>query len=167
MPVRRRSKLAPKASLLSDADKICERYRLPKVSEDRLDKAMVKRLIRVKDETENWISNIRSSATQNVGLERTRISTNFYKLSKRCSQALLAYNAGAFKLKTAWGDYHRVQDCLAPMCDGQDELGHIKQCPHYNTKWEDSFEGDSRKLATYFVAIDKERRKRWKGECLF
>ena len=156
-----------KNSILSDADKICSKYRIPSVSENQLDRKMVKKLVKVKDETENWISNIRSSATQNVGLERTRTSTNFYRLSKRCSQALLAFNAGAFKLKTAWGDYHQVQACLAPLCDGRDELEHIKKCSFYDTKWEEEFNRDSRQLATYFVAIDKERRKKWKGECLF
>ena len=121
----------------------------------------------MQDEIENWISNVRSSVTQNVGLERTRISTNFYKLPKRSSQALMAFNAGAFKLKTAWGDYHQAQGCLAPLCDGKDELEHIKLCPFYEAKWDEEFNRDSRKLATYFVAVDKERRRKWKGECLF
>ena len=132
-----------------------------------LAKHIVKRQIKVRDETRNWISNIRSSVTQNVGLERVRISTNFYKLSKRESQSLLAFNAGALKLKTAWGNYHKVQDCLAPLCDGRDDLEHIKRCPHYTTKWDESCEKDSKLLAKYLVALDRERRRRYKGECLF
>ena len=160
-------RLSPETSTLQEADLICAKYRLPKVSEGRLDKALVKRQIRLQDEIENWISNIRSPATQNVGLEMTRISTNFYRLPKRSSQALMAFNAGAFKLKTAWGDYHQAQGCLAPMCGGNDELEHIKQCPFYETKWEEDFNKDSKKLATYLVAVDRERRRKWKGECLF
>ncbi len=119
------------------------------------------------DEIETWISNVTSPATQNVGIERTRISTNFFRLSKRETQALLAFNAGAFKLKTAWGGYHDIQTCLAPMCDQPDEIEHIKRCPHYESRWKDSFKDDCLTLAKYFVALDRERRRRWKGECLF
>ena len=108
-----------------------------------------------------------SPATMNVGLERLRTSTTFYRLQKREYQALVAYNAGALKLKTAWGDYHEIQSCLVPLCDGKDELNHIKLCAFYATKWEEEFIKDSRMLAKYLVAVDKERRRRWRGECLF
>ena len=159
--------LNPKSSAVTYMDEVCTRYRIPKVSEGKLDKPLIKRQIKVADETRIWISNVKSSATQNVGTGRMRLSTNLYKLPKRSSQALLAYNAGALKLKTAWGEYHEIKDCLEPMCDGRDELGHIKICPYYATKWEDEYERDSKLLATYLVAIDKERRRKWKGECLF
>ncbi len=76
-------------------------------------------------------------------------------------------NAGALKLKTALGEYHEIKDCLEPMCDGKDELGHIKICPYYTTKWKDEYEMDSKMLAIYLVGVDKERRRKWKGECLF
>ena len=154
-------------SALALADQICEKYGIPRVSEMKLDKRLVKKQIKVADETKNWISNLKSSATQNVGLERNRLATNFYRLPKRGSQALLAYNAGALKLKTAWGDYHKVKDCLAPLCDGKDDLDHIKRCPHYSTRWEEDFNQDSRKLSKYLISIDKERRTMYKGECLF
>ena len=160
-------RLSPDSSTLWEADLLCAKYRIPKVSEGPVNKALVKRWIREQDETENWVSNVRSSVTQNVGLERVRISTNFYKLPKRSSQALVAYHAGAFKLKTAWGSYHKVQDCLAPMCGEKDELDHIKSCPFYDTKWKEEYEKDVKQLATYFVEVDKERRRKWKGECLF
>ncbi len=38
------------------------------------------------------VSNLLSSATENVGNERVRLSTNFYKLSKKDNQCLLAYS---------------------------------------------------------------------------
>ena len=119
------------------------------------------------DEIDIWVSNVKSSATRNVGLERMRASTNFYKLSKREAQALIAFNASAFKLKTAWGDFHKVQTCLAPLCDGLDGLEHIKVCQFYKVKWADTFDKDSLLLARYLVGVDKERRRRWRGECLF
>ena len=128
---------------------------------------MVKKQVKLKDEIDNWISNVASTATKKVGLERLRVSTNFYSLTKRESQALIAHNAGAFKLKTAWGKYHEVQACLAPLCGGRDDLDHIKHCPFYKAVWRDDFEEDCKQLAKYFVAVDVERRRKWKGECLF
>ena len=133
----------------------------------QLDKWLSKKQFRTLDLVDNWVSNLVSPATRNVGLEMTRTSTTFYKLRKREYQALVAYNAGAFKLKTAWGDFHEIQSCLAPLCDGLDELEHIKLCAFYTTKWEKDFIEDSRQLAKYLVGVDKERRSRWKGECLF
>ena len=119
------------------------------------------------DEIKIWVSNVKSSATRNVGLERMRVSTNFYKLSKREAQALIAFNASAFKMKTSWGDFHKIQSCLAPLCSGKDDLEHIKRCPFYTVKWADSYTEDSLLLARYLVGVDRERRRKWKGECLF
>ena len=127
----------------------------------------MKRKVKLGDEIDNWIDNLLSPATQNMGLERVRLSTNFFRLSKRESQALLAFHAGAFKLKTSWGTYHRDQSCLVPLCDGMDELTHIQRCPFYKAKWEDKFKEDCQAFAKYLVAVDYERRRRWKGECLF
>ena len=132
-----------------------------------LDKGIVKRQIRLLDEIEDWVSNILSSTTNNVGIKRVRLSTNFHKLSKRESQALIAYNSGAWHMKTSWGNYHVVQSFLAPLCDGRDELVHIQKCSFYTTRWSDEFSNDCKLLAKYLVNIDKERRKRYKGECLF
>ena len=159
--------LNPNNSLLGNVDELCRLYKLPPVSSQELDPGRIKFKVKVRDEIDIWMSNLLSSATQNVGLERLRLSTNFYTLTKRQSQALIAYNAGAFKLKTAWGDYHEVKDCLAPLCDGKDELDHIKVCPHYETEWEEAFSQDSKQLSSYFVKVDRERRRRWRGECLF
>ena len=132
-----------------------------------LDKGIVKRQIRLLDEIEDWVSNILSSATNNVGIEKVRLSTNFHKLSKRESQALIAYNSGAWHMKTSWGNYHVVQSCQAPLCDSRDKLVHIQKCSFYTTRWSDEFSNDCKLLAKYLVNIDKERRKRYKGECLF
>ena len=160
-------RLLPTCSLIHTVDEICKSYKIPAVSMTLLDKTLIKRQIRLKDEIDIWVSNVKSSATRNVGLERVRQSTNFYRLSKREAQALIAFNASAFKLKTAWGDFHKIQLCLAPLCDGEDGLEHIKRCPYYMTKWADKFEKDSLLLARYLVGIDRERRRRWKGEFLF
>ena len=46
-------RLAPETSTLTEADLICAKYRIPKVSLGRLDKALVKRQIRLQDEIEN------------------------------------------------------------------------------------------------------------------
>ena len=160
-------RLLPTSSLINSVDEVCRQYRIPRVSETPIDKVLIKRQVKLFDEIEIWTSNVRSSATRNIGLERTRQSTMFYNLSKREAQALIAYNAGAFKLKTSWGDFHKVQTCLAPLCDQRDELEHIKQCPFYKVQWADSFNEDSLLLARYLVGVDRERRMRWKGECLF
>ena len=160
-------RLLPKNNLLDFTDEICERYGIPAVSSNRLDKKLVKWRIKLVDETENWLSNLASTATENVNLERVRLSTNFHVLSKRESQSLIAFHAGAFMLKTAWGDFHEIQSCLAPMCDGLDQLDHIKVCPFYRTRWDESYNSDCKQLARYFVLIDRERRRTWRGECLF
>ena len=160
-------RLLPASSLINTVDMICTRYKIPAVSRMLLDKTLVKRQIKLMDEIDIWISNIKSSATKNVGLERVRLSTNFHKLSKREAQALIAFNASAFKLKTAWGDFHKVQTCLAPLCDGLDGLEHIKICPFYKVKWAESYNEDCLLLARFLVGVDNERRRRWKGECLF
>ena len=154
-------------SLIQFTDQICEKYKLPCVSENHLDKRLVKQRIKVSDEIETWISNVMSPATQNVGPERKRPSTNFFILSKRESQGILAYNAGAFKLRTSWGDYHQDQLCPAPLCGGPDTLEHIKTCPFYRSKWKEDYNKDIKQLAKYFVMIDRERRHAWRGECLF
>ena len=104
---------------------------------------------------------------RNVSLERTRVAMRMLRLTKREAQALIAYNAGAFKLKTAWGDYFESKNCLAPLCGGQDTLDHIKGCRFYKTMWDHNFAKDPRMLAKYFVNIDKERRRYWRSECLF
>ena len=157
----------PGNSLLSMANSICDKYNMPKVSETELDKVLVKRQARIFGEIEIWLSNVMSPVTQNVGLERMRLATNFFKLSKRESQALIAFNAGAFRMKTSWGDFHDNKSCLARLCGGLDDLEHIKRCPHYETKWAESFDKDCLTLAKYLVAVDRERRRRWKGESLF
>ena len=160
-------RLLPKNNLIHFTDQVCEKYNLPAVSENHLDKRMVKQRIKVCDEIETWASNVMSPATQNVGPERRRPSTNFFILSKRESQSLLAHNAGAFKLRTSWGDFHQNQECPAPLCGGPDTLEHIKSCPFYRTKWKEDYNKDCKQLAKYFVAIDRERRHAWRGECLF
>ena len=160
-------RLLPNHNLLNYADKICEKYKLPAVSEQQLVKKLVKKKIKMMDEIDNWVSNVTSTATRNVSFERLRPSTNFYSLTKRESQSLLAFNAGALMLKTAWGDFHERKNCLAPLCDGQDTLEHIKICHYYKTKWRDDLQVDCKALAKYLVAVDRERRQTWRGECLF
>ena len=73
----------------------------------------MKKQIKLRDEIENWISNVPSSATKNVSLEMVRLSTNFYSLTNQ-----------AFKLKTAWGDFHEVPACLVLLCDKLDARAH-------------------------------------------
>ena len=160
-------RLLPNNNLLDYTDKICMKYKIPLVSEQRLDKGLIKKRIKVVDQIETWIDNVTSPATENVSSEVVRPSTNFYPLTKRESQGLLAYNAGAFMLKTSWGDYHQQQHCLAPLCDGMDELEHIKVCQYYVTEWKADYSKDVKALAKYFVTLDRERRRVWRGECLF
>ena len=71
--------------------------------------------------------------TKNVSLEMVRLSTNFYSLTNQ-----------AFKLKTAWGDFHEVPACLVLLCDGSETLEHIKQC---QLKWKDEYSEDCKQLA--------------------
>ena len=160
-------RLLPKNNLIQFTDQVCEKYNIPAVSENHLVKKMVKQKIRLCDEIDIWISNAMSPATMNVGAERLRPSTNFFILTKRKSQSLIAFNAGALKLRTSWGDFHQDQRCPAPLCGGSDSLEHIKTCSFYRTKWKDDYNKDCKQLAKYFVAIDRERRHAWRGECLF
>ena len=160
-------RLAGETSLLGHMDKCCGKYDIPPVSSVELDKGLVKQRIKLLDEIEIWMENIRSPVTRNVGPQRLRLATNMFRLTKRESQALIAYNAGAFKLKTAWGNFFRVKKCLAPLCDGPDSLSHIKSCKFYKTVWDHKFDSDPRWLAKYLVNIDRERRRCWRGECLF
>ena len=117
-------KISPTNSLISMVDSVCRQNKVPEVSKMQLDKALVKRRVKLLDEIEIWLDNVTSTSTKNVGLERTRLTTNFFKLTKRESQAL-------------------IQDCLAPLCSGRDELEHIKRCPFYKVSWEDSFTEDN------------------------
>ena len=135
-------RLTPKNNLIEFTDEVCIKHKIPPVSKNHLDKRLVKRSIKLSDETETWMKNIKSTATKNVGLERVRQSTNFHILSKKESQSIIAYHAGAFMLKTAWGDFHKDQSCLAPMCGGEDRLEHIQNCKFYRTRWREAFESD-------------------------
>ena len=154
-------------SSLGLMDDICMKYNIPPVSVHELHKPLVKSRIKVVDQMNNWISNLMSSATKNVGLNMIRISTNFHRLSKRESQAIIAYNAGSLRLRTAWGDYYKDKNCLDPFCYGRDTLNHLKVCPFYETKWQDKFYSDIKLLAKWLGDIDRERRRRWKDEKLF
>ena len=58
----------------------------------------MKKQIKLRDEIENWISNVPSSATKNVSLEMVRLSTNFYSLTNQ-----------AFKLKAVSVLQHEVE----------------------------------------------------------
>ena len=98
-------------------------------------------------------------------LNRMFLKEEFPKVSTE-AQALIAFNASAFKLKTVWGDFHKVQTCLAPLCDRLDKQEHIKVCRFYKVKWEDMHNKDSLLLARYLAGVDRERRRRWRGECL-
>ena len=160
-------KLMPERSMVTAINERCRHYGMPDVSDHELDKKLVKQQTRLKDETMIWLSNVASPVTKDVTAERLRQAARFLKLSKREAQALIALNAGSLKLLTAWGDYHEEQRCLAPMCDGDDELEHIKKCPFYDTKWENKFEGDVMMTSRYIVDIDLERRRRWKSKPLF
>ena len=90
-----------------------------------------------------------------------------HRMTKRESQAIIAYNAGNLRLKTAWGDYFADKSCLVRMCDQRDNLSHLKRCPFYMTAWRDQFYEDIKLLARWLVALDRERRRRFKGEKLF
>ena len=154
-------------SSLGLMDDICTKYNIPPVSTSALHKPLIKRRIKIVDQMDNWVSNLMSSATRNVGLNMIRTSTNFHRLSKRESQAIIAYNAGSLRLRTAWGDYYKEKNCLDPFCYGQDTLNHLKVCPFYETKWNDEFYSDIKLLAKWLGDIDRERRRRWKDEKLF
>ena len=57
-------------------------------------------------------------------LNRMFLKEEFPKVSTE-AQALIAFNASAFKLKTVWGDFHKVQSLLL-----QGEVGghvHVQQ----------------------------------------
>ena len=160
-------RLMPERIMLSQIDSICLENGLPRVSEVELDKNLVKWRIKLGDETDIWASNVSSPVTQNVSMERIRQAARFYTLNKREAQALIAYNAGALKLKTAWGDYHEVQECLAVLCGEKDEIEHIKKCNLYETKWKSEYDHSLKSLDRFLVTLDLERRQRWRKECLF
>ena len=148
-------------------DAVCRRYGIPEVSNNELYKPLVKNRIKVVDRMDSWMSNLLSPVTRNVGLNMIRISTNFHRLSKRESQGIIALNAGSLRLRTAWGNYYEDKNCLDPFCYGQDTLNHLKVCPFYETKWKDSFYDDVKLMADWLLAVDRERRRRWKDEKLF
>ena len=154
-------------SSLGLIDNICRKYRMPLVSNSYLHGGLVKQRVKLMDEIDTWISNLLSPVTMNVGLNRTRISTNFHRMTKRESQAIIAYNAGNLRLKTAWGEYYKDQSCLVRFCGQRDNLSHLKRCSFYTTTWRDKYYEDIKLLARWLVAVDKERRRRFKGEKLF
>ena len=57
-----------------------------------------------------------------MGVNRMRISTNFHRMTKRESQAILSYNAGNLRLRMAWGEYYQDKSCLVRFCDQKDNL---------------------------------------------
>ena len=154
-------------SSLGLVDDICRKYQIPLVSANQLHSGLVKQRVKLMDEIDTWIGNLLSPVTMNVGLSRIRISTNFHRMTKRESQAILAYNAGNLRLKTAWGEYYQDKSCLVRFCDQRDNLSHLKRCSFYTTTWRDKYYEDIKLLARWLVAIDKERRRRFKGEKLF
>ena len=83
----------PKNNLIDYTDQVCIRH---PVSSNHLNKRLVKGRIKLTDEIETWLNYVKSSATENVGLERVR-------------------HAGAFMLKTAWGTSTRTRAVL-PSC---------------------------------------------------
>ena len=99
-------------SSLGLVDEICQRYQIPLVSENCLHNGLVKRRVKLMDGIETWVSKLLSPVTMNVGLSRLRISTNFPRMAKRESQAIIAYNAGNLRLKMAWEEYHKDKSCL-------------------------------------------------------
>ena len=90
-------------------------------------------------------------------------------LTKRESQAVIAFNAGNLRLKTAWGSYYKGEErlCLAPFCSDPDTLEHLKVCKFYKAKWSKKCNDDIRLLAKWLVSLDKERRRWVKKEALF
>ena len=154
-------------STLAMVDKTCLKYGIPKVSTMRLDPKLVKRTIKVWDETEIWVKNLLSPITNNVSMERLRIALKWQKLYKREAQAIIAYNAGALRTKMAWKDYYKEKKCLAPLCGDVDSLSHIKTCRFYRSRWKDSMLDDVKELAAWLVKIDEERRFTFKWEKFF
>ena len=164
--LREEEKLLGDESILGLVDRLCSEYLIPPVSRNNLNKKLVKRWVKEKDETERWISNLMSPVTENVGIERTRISSNFHRLSKRESQAIISFNAGNLRLKSAWKEFKGKDGCLVPFCDGRDTLDHLKVCRFYDTKWKESYKDDIKEFAKWLTRIDTERRRRWKGQSL-
>ena len=154
-------------SALGLVDSICRKYSIPPVSENYLHNGLVKQRVKLMDEIDTWISNLLSPVTMNVGVNRMRISTNFHRMTKRESQAILSYNAGNLRLRTAWGEYYQDKSCLVRFCDQKDNLTHLKRCSFYTTVWRDRYYEDIKLLARWLVALDRERRRRFKGEKLF
>ena len=160
-------KLLGAESCLAMVDETCWAYKVPEVSQAPLDSKLVKRAVRIRDKLGTWLSNLKSPVRKNVGLDMMRISSRLFKLNKKEAQAMIAYNAGSLKFRTAWGSYYEDRSCRAPMCDQDDEFDHIQKCPFYESKWQERFVSDIKLLTRWLVSINRERIKKWKCDPLF
>merc|ERR1712098_266674 len=93
--------------------------------------------------------------------------TNFSHFSwpRSKSRAILLWRTGGLKFKTRWKLYNVKRGigigCLMPVCPGLDNLDHVKNCPFYETKWDNRWKDDE-ELATYLVKLNRERTRRFK-----
>ena len=151
-------------SMLANVDRLCDMYSIPRVSEFPVDKSQVKSTIKMAAMTELWRECFESSIIPSRPYIRI---TNFSHFSwpRSKSRAILLWRTGGLKFKTQWKLYNVKRGigigCLMPVCPGLDNLDHVKNCPFYETKWDNRWKDDE-ELAIYLVKINRERTRRFK-----
>ena len=146
---------------LAHADRIAVEYGLDKVSEVQANKKLVKRVIKQTNDLELWTDCFASNTV--ISRPDIKVSNGdkaYFSWPKTKSRSLLFWRIGALRLKTQWKIYNTKRrlgtDCVMPLCNGVDNIEHIKKCPWYDTKWSDKVVTDS-DFANYLVKINRER----------
>ena len=148
-------------SIVAHADRLAVEYGLDKVSEVQANKKLVKRVIKQTNDLELWTDCFASNAV--ISRPDIKVSNGdkaYFSWPKTKSRSLLFWRIGALRLKTQWKIYNTKRglgtDCVMPLCNGVDNIEHIKKCTWYDTKWSDKVVTDS-DFANYLVKINRER----------
>ena len=156
-------------SLVGQADALCERYGLPKVSQVKLDKSLVKDTIKLESEKSGWVDNFNSRLVINrVSLRGHKFYHSFTRLSAR---AVLFWRVGSLRFRASWMNANEKTAqgvrCVSRLCNENDSLEHALRCKFMRTnvkmKMKAKDVDDDEKMADYLIELNRERRNRFRS----
>ena len=166
--------LTPEVGLRAEVRRLCLEAGLPDVNTHPLCRRDVSDRLRDRAYYEVWAAGLESRKTKSSWEPRQTALWNkpwYFCWGKLEGKLMLAYQLGELQLKTSrrgesrrnYGGVH----CWVGVCEGDDELSHIAECPGYTVRPPDVKDGNPRNLAFYLIELNAERIRRWGQPLVF
>ena len=159
--LRKEDELNDNKGLFSEVRAACKDFGLEDVTKVYIPPNQIKDIIDRVVLDRQWIKDLKSKKPPMSIRRDSRAPKFYFTLPKNKAKLMLCYEVGDLNLRKnrkteaikKYGNYN----CLWPHCREDDELGHIKQCRGYSTKWDDAF--GPYEFIDYLASIELERNK--------